>query len=174
MRNPNISLMSTSEYLCVESESWRTMYIVCIFVELNLQILVDCRTSGPSDWWTSGWSPFDNAKCVRFVLAPVPIPQITTPSQNELRAWVRHILCQARNFIHLIVFITISTRNLMRQRVSLQLFTVLTRRQELLPPGKFTYEYVLAGISKEVLVINIHHCTYENKGLFLDNIHHCI
>jgi hypothetical protein len=34
----------------------------------------------------------------------------------------------------------------------------LTRRQELLPLGKFTYESVLAGIFKEVLGINIHYC----------------
>jgi hypothetical protein len=27
MRNPNISLMSTSEYFCVESESWITKYV---------------------------------------------------------------------------------------------------------------------------------------------------
>jgi hypothetical protein len=27
MRNRNISLMSTSEYLCVESESWKTKYV---------------------------------------------------------------------------------------------------------------------------------------------------
>jgi hypothetical protein len=27
MKNPNISLMSTSEYLCVESESWITKYV---------------------------------------------------------------------------------------------------------------------------------------------------